>query len=111
MRRLIINADDFGLTSGVNRAIVEAHGHGVVTSATLMANAPAFSEAVQLAEASPRLGVGCHVVLVDGVLWLISGSSFTILPSYVDIPTITWLKTLADWWNLLSRGTITLCVC
>ena len=66
MRRLIINADDFGLTSGVNRAIVEAHGHGVVTSTTLMANAPAFSEAVQLAEASPRLGVGCHVVLVDG---------------------------------------------
>lgn len=66
MRRLIINADDFGLTSGVNRAIVEAHGHGVVTSATLMANAPAFSEAVELAQASPRLGVGCHVVLVDG---------------------------------------------
>ncbi|HVO82303.1 MAG TPA: ChbG/HpnK family deacetylase [Terriglobales bacterium] len=66
MRRLIINADDFGLTSGVNRAIVEAHGHGVVTSTTLMANGPAFAEAVRLAQASPRLGLGCHVVLVDG---------------------------------------------
>ena len=66
MRRLIINADDFGLTAGVNRGIVEAHEHGVVTSATLMANGPAFEEAIDLAQARPRLGVGCHVVLVDG---------------------------------------------
>ena len=66
MRRLIINADDFGLTSGVNRAILEAHGHGVVTSTTLMANAAAFPDAVRLAQSAPRLGVGCHVVLVDG---------------------------------------------
>lgn len=66
MRRLIINADDFGLTAGVNRAIVEAHEHGVVTSATLMANGPAFDEAIGLAQSRPRLGVGCHVVLVDG---------------------------------------------
>ncbi len=66
MRRLIINADDFGLTSGVNRAILEAHEQGVVTSATLMANAPASGGAVELAHSAPRLGVGCHVVLVDG---------------------------------------------
>lgn len=67
LRRLLINADDFGLTSGVNRAIVEAHGNGVVTSATLMANAPAFTEAVELARSAPRMSIGCHVVLVDGV--------------------------------------------
>jgi len=66
MRRLIINADDFGLTLGVNRAIVEAHSGGVVTSATLMANAAAFGDAVQRALQTPRLGVGCHVVIVDG---------------------------------------------
>ncbi len=66
MRRLIINADDFGLTPGVNRAIVEAHTHGAVTSATLMANGPAFQEAAQLAQAMPHLSVGCHVVLADG---------------------------------------------
>jgi len=66
VRRLIINADDFGLTSGVNRAIVEAHDRGVVSSATLMANGHAFEEAVSLAKHRPRLGVGCHVVLVDG---------------------------------------------
>jgi hopanoid biosynthesis associated protein HpnK len=66
VRRLIINADDFGLTAGVNRAIVEAHEAGIVTSATLMANGLAFGEAVSLARSRPRLGVGCHIVLVDG---------------------------------------------
>ena len=66
MRRLIINADDFGLTAGVNRAIVEAHENGAVSSATLMANGRAFAQAVSLAQSTPRLGVGCHVVLVDG---------------------------------------------
>jgi predicted glycoside hydrolase/deacetylase ChbG (UPF0249 family) len=63
---LIINADDFGLTSGVNRAIVELHQAGVLTSATLMANAAASDEAIKLALANPALGVGCHIVLVDG---------------------------------------------
>jgi len=66
VRRLIINADDFGLTAGVNRAILEAHEHGVVTSATLMANGQAFEDAIALAQSRPGLGVGCHVVLVDG---------------------------------------------
>ena len=66
MRRLIVNADDFGLTPGVNRAIAEAHRNGIVTSTTLMANSRAFAEAVNLANSLPRLSVGCHVVLVDG---------------------------------------------
>jgi len=75
VRRLIINADDFGLTAGVNRGIAEAHGHGVVTSATLMANGPAFDDAVRLAQSAPRLGIGCHVVLVDGSPVLETGAS------------------------------------
>lgn len=66
MRRLIINADDFGFTSGVNRAIAETHLHGVVTSSTLMANGKSFSAAVKLAKGMPKLSVGCHVVLIDG---------------------------------------------
>lgn len=71
MLRLIVNADDLGLTAGVNRAIFEAHARGIVTSATLMANAPAFEDAVaQLraipAEATGKLGIGCHLVLADG---------------------------------------------
>ncbi len=66
MRRLIINADDFGLTGGVNRGIVEAHRRGLVTSTTLMANAAGFDDAVQLARQTPSLDVGCHIVLMDG---------------------------------------------
>jgi chitin disaccharide deacetylase len=66
VRRLIINADDFGLTTGINRAILKAHCDGVVSSATLMANAPAFDDAIHMTKTTPRLSVGCHIVLVDG---------------------------------------------
>lgn len=66
MGRLIVNADDFGLTAGVNRAIIELHRAGVLTSTTLMARAAATDEAIELARSTPSLGVGCHVVLVDG---------------------------------------------
>ena len=67
VKQLIVNADDFGLTPGVNRAIVELARSGCLTSATLMAAAPAMAEAIQLARQTPSLGVGCHVVLVDGL--------------------------------------------
>ena len=66
MTRLIINADDFGLTSGVNRAVAELHQAGLLTSATLMARAQATADAIQIALTTPSLGVGCHVVLLDG---------------------------------------------
>lgn len=70
MRRLIINADDLGLTPGVNSGIFKARQSGVVTSATLMANSRAFEDAVRLATSAQAdqhgLGIGCHVVLVDG---------------------------------------------
>lgn len=66
MRQLIVNADDLGLTKGVNRAILEAHAGGVVTSTTLMANGAAFEDAVGLLRSAPELSVGCHVVLIDG---------------------------------------------
>jgi chitin disaccharide deacetylase len=67
LRRLIINADDLGLTSGVNRGILESHQRGIVTSATLMACGEKFAEAASLAAQAPKLSVGCHVVLVDGI--------------------------------------------
>jgi hopanoid biosynthesis associated protein HpnK len=66
VRKLIVNADDLGLTAGVNRAIIETHIGGVVSSATLMANGAAFDDAVTVARSAPNLSVGCHVVLVDG---------------------------------------------
>jgi predicted glycoside hydrolase/deacetylase ChbG (UPF0249 family) len=65
VRRLIVNADDLGFTPGVNRAILEAHARGIVTSSTLMAQGPAFDDAVQLAKQAPQLSIGCHVVLTD----------------------------------------------
>ena len=64
--RLILNADDFGLTPGINRAIAELHAAHALTSATLMASGPAFHDAVRIAHAHPTLGVGCHIVLTDG---------------------------------------------
>jgi predicted glycoside hydrolase/deacetylase ChbG (UPF0249 family) len=71
VRRLIVNADDFGLTPGVNRAIVETHQRGIVTSATMMAGARAFDDAAEqarsLASGATPFGIGCHIVLVDGV--------------------------------------------
>ncbi|PYY17569.1 MAG: hypothetical protein DMG60_11215 [Acidobacteria bacterium] len=66
MRRLIINADDFGMTAGVNRAIVEAHHAGLITSASVMANEPATNDAISIASRTPSLRTGCHIVLVDG---------------------------------------------
>jgi chitin disaccharide deacetylase len=67
VRRLIVNADDFGMTRGINRAIVEGSRNGIITSTTLMATAPAFKDAVSAAQAfSARVSVGCHVVLLDG---------------------------------------------
>lgn len=77
MRRLIVNADDFGLTSGVNRAIVEGNRSGIVTSATLMANAKATELAIDLAKSQPSLKTGCHVVLIDGVPLTANLSSLT----------------------------------
>jgi predicted glycoside hydrolase/deacetylase ChbG (UPF0249 family) len=63
---MIINADDFGLTHGINRAILKGHLEGIVTSATLMANGPALDQAVSLTASAAGLGVGCHVTLLDG---------------------------------------------
>lgn len=63
---LVVNADDFGFTHGVNAGIVAAHREGVLTATTLMANAPAFDDAVRLAREHPSLDVGCHLVLVQG---------------------------------------------
>jgi hopanoid biosynthesis associated protein HpnK len=67
MKELILNADDFGFTRGVNEGIIRAHNEGILTSATLMANSQAFDDAVSRTKAAPGLGVGCHLVLVGGV--------------------------------------------
>jgi predicted glycoside hydrolase/deacetylase ChbG (UPF0249 family) len=66
MKKVIINADDFGLIRGVNEGIVKAHQEGILTSATLMANMPGFDHAVEMAGANPELGVGAHLNILRG---------------------------------------------
>lgn len=66
MKYLIVNADDFGFTRGVNEGIDLAFKAGILTSTTIMANGDAFDEAVEIALANPALGVGCHLALVGG---------------------------------------------
>jgi hopanoid biosynthesis associated protein HpnK len=66
MKKLIVNADDFGLTEGVNRAIVDGHRKGIITSTTLMANGAAFVSAVASASTVPDLGIGVHLTLTQG---------------------------------------------
>ena len=80
MRRLIVNADDLGYTSGVNRSIFEAHASGIVTSTTLMANGPAFAAACADLPRFPRLGVGCHIVITEGFPLSAAAS----IPSLID---------------------------
>lgn len=65
-RRLIVNADDFGLSPAVNEAVARAHREGILTSASLMVNADACTAAVSMTKDHPRLGVGLHLVLVCG---------------------------------------------
>ena len=65
-RRLIVNADDFGASAGVNQAVIRAHREGILTTASLMVNEPGLAEAVRLARENPRLGVGLHLTLLMG---------------------------------------------
>ncbi|MGH6967625.1 MAG: hopanoid biosynthesis-associated protein HpnK [Stellaceae bacterium] len=66
MKQLIVTADDFGLAPAVNEAVEQAHCRGILSAASLMVTAPAAADAVDRAKRLPRLGVGLHLVLVDG---------------------------------------------
>jgi chitin disaccharide deacetylase len=66
MSHLIINADDFGFSDGVNGAIIKAHEEGILTSTSLMVSGDAAQKAIALAKNHPHLAVGLHLVLVCG---------------------------------------------
>ena len=100
--RLIINADDFGLTPGVNRAIEELHRAGALTSATLMATGPAFEAAVTIARRNPGLGVGCHVVLTDGM----PVSHPDEIPTLLGADGKTFRPGLLDFAQAILRGQV-----
>lgn len=80
MKQLIINADDFGLSGSVNRAVIKAWQDGVLTGASLMVGGEAFAEAVEMARQNPGLQVGLHLTLVQGRSVLDHGG----LPSLTD---------------------------
>jgi hopanoid biosynthesis associated protein HpnK len=66
LRRLIVNADDFGRSAAINQAVLRAHREGILTTASLMVNEPSAAEAVAMARENPRLGVGLHLTLLMG---------------------------------------------
>ena len=80
MRRLIVNADDFGLTTEVNQAIIDGHCRGLISSASLLANGEAFESAVALSREAPRLGIGIHLNLTEGKPVALTSS----IPSLVE---------------------------
>src|SRR5579863_7393824 len=78
---LIVNADDFGQSRGVNDAVIQAHEHGIVTSASLMVRWPAAREAGEYARRRPQLGVGLHLDLGE---WTYRNGSWAPLYEVVD---------------------------
>jgi predicted glycoside hydrolase/deacetylase ChbG (UPF0249 family) len=99
--RLILNADDFGLTPGVNQSIFDLQNAGALTSTTLMANAANTDDAVAGAAQHPALGVGCHVVLTDGTPVLPPSSIPALAPANGD-----FRPSLAAFVRDLLRGNI-----
>jgi predicted glycoside hydrolase/deacetylase ChbG (UPF0249 family) len=81
-RYLIVNADDFGQSPGINRGIIEAHEGGIVTSASLMVRWPTTAEAAAYSREHPRLGLGLHFDLGE---WAYRGGTW--MPVYEVAPT------------------------
>jgi predicted glycoside hydrolase/deacetylase ChbG (UPF0249 family) len=100
--RLIVNADDFGLTGGINSAVEKLYRAGALTSATLMATGPAFDDAVAIALRNPGLGVGCHLVFVDGI----PVSHPEAIPSLLGADGKTFRVSNLDFIQSLLRGHI-----
>jgi len=82
LRYLIVNADDFGLSPGVNRGIVRAHQEGILTSASLMVRGAAAEQVADLARHSPTLSVGLHVDLAE---WIFRNGEWEL--KYQVVPT------------------------
>lgn len=82
MTHLIVNADDLGLSRGINRGIIEAHCRGIVTSASLMVRWPAAAEAAAACRDVPRLGLGLHVDLGE---WAYRDGDWSTVYHVVDL--------------------------
>jgi predicted glycoside hydrolase/deacetylase ChbG (UPF0249 family) len=82
-RALIVNADDFGLTPGVNAGVARAHENGILTSASLMVRQPAAAAAAAYARATPALGLGLHVDLGE---WTQRNGEWVAIYEVVPLP-------------------------
>ncbi len=101
MKSLIVNADDFGFTAGINAGILQAFQSGILTSTTLMASGSAFDDAAALVRANPALDVGVHLVLVGGRAVAPAGEIPSLAKSNGDLP-----QTLLELVGRLSSGLI-----
>lgn len=113
---LVTNADDFGLSASVNQAVVRAHTEGILTSTSLLANGPAFDEAVVLAKAHPTLGVGVHLNCLRGqpltapdelASWLDGQGRFvdfaSVLASRYLYRRLRWEEIAVEWQAQIDR--------
>lgn len=95
-KRLIINADDFGIHESVNRGIYKAFTEGILTSTSLMAGGQCFDDAVAMAREMEGIGIGVHLTLVGGLP--------SVLPAE-EIPSLTWDNGVLchDYMELIKR--------
>ncbi|MDQ6913049.1 MAG: ChbG/HpnK family deacetylase [Verrucomicrobiota bacterium] len=105
-RRVIVNADDFGLTDGINRGILEAHQTGIVTSSSLMVRYPAARQAAELAQTNPKLSVGLHFDIAE---WRFRDGSWEVFYEVVDAKNaaaveVELQRQLALFQHLLGRA-------
>jgi predicted glycoside hydrolase/deacetylase ChbG (UPF0249 family) len=84
-RSLIVNADDFGLSHGVNEGIIQTHEHGILTSTSLMVRKPAAAAAAGYARAHPKLSVGLHVDLCE---WIYRDGNWLALYEVVPLTDV-----------------------
>ncbi len=103
MKRLIVNADDFGFTRDVNSGILEAHEKGILTATTLMANGAAFDDAARIARETPSLDVGCHLVLIGGRS-LLDGRPFPLtMPQLIQAVVSGRVRPLEEFRSQVTR--------
>jgi hopanoid biosynthesis associated protein HpnK len=106
MKTLIVNADDFGLTPGVNAGILRAFREGILTSTTVMANGPAFDDAIARTRECPEIDVGCHLVLVGGKSVAPPEEIPSLAKRNGDLPKTIFDLTCRLWGGLINESEI-----
>src|SRR5437867_9773644 len=93
-RYLIVNADDFGHSRAVNRGVMHAHEHGIVTSASLMVRRPGAVEAAEYARNRPGLSLGLHL---DFGEWVYENENWVPVYNMVSLDDVTALRSEVSW--------------